>query len=191
MFVLPLLDQVCHVVKLYLPVNKLFQLFSYPGGMPNPVGNKREAWDLLPRHFQNLGTFTGTFRALGPSCWIFYLFICLSLVHPIISYSNPILKVWANMQGQSLFWKLCRGTILRQGNSVYIGIPLKKTTHVLFSTLLWLRILHAYLVKKLPSTGPVKCWAPTIKIKISMTPKNGLECWRCALRFLLGWAYVI
>ena len=29
-----------------------------------PVGNKREAWDLLPRHFQNLGTFTGTFRAL-------------------------------------------------------------------------------------------------------------------------------
>ena len=31
-----------------------------------PVGNKRKAWDLLPRHFQILGTFTGTFRALGP-----------------------------------------------------------------------------------------------------------------------------
>ena len=33
----------------------------------DPVGNKREAWDLPPRHFQILGTFTGTFRALGPS----------------------------------------------------------------------------------------------------------------------------
>ena len=31
-----------------------------------PVGNRREAWDLLPRHFQNLENFTGTFRALGP-----------------------------------------------------------------------------------------------------------------------------
>ena len=31
--------------------------------------------------------------------------------------------VWASMRGQSRFWKLCRGKILRQGNSVYTGIP--------------------------------------------------------------------
>ena len=38
-----------------------------PMGPLTPVGNKCEAWDLLPRHFQNRRTFTGTYRGLGPS----------------------------------------------------------------------------------------------------------------------------
>ena len=31
-----------------------------------------------------------------------------------ISNNNPIPKLWASRQGQSLFWKLCRGKILRE-----------------------------------------------------------------------------
>ena len=41
-----------------------------------------------------------------------------------ISNNKPILKVWASMQRQSNIKQLCRGRILRQGNSVYFGISL-------------------------------------------------------------------
>ena len=41
------------------------------------------------------------------------------------------------------------------------GVNTKR--HVLYSNFLWLRIFHAYLVKKLLSNRPIKCWAPTIK----------------------------
>ena len=58
---------------------------------------------------------------------LYITIVCVS-VSPPISNINPIPKVWASMRGQSLFWKLCRGKILRQGNSVYTGSPKFKTT---------------------------------------------------------------
>ena len=36
-----------------------------------------------------------------------------------MSNNKPMPKIWGIMRGHSLFWKLCRGKILRQGNSVY------------------------------------------------------------------------
>ena len=42
--------------------------------------------------------------------------------------NNPIQRVWASIQRQSQFWKLCGGKILREGKYAYSGIPLLKTT---------------------------------------------------------------